>query len=448
MKNAAMKFGQLCLSVMILFTISCNDDRETLDQLLSDTEAPTVPTGLSASNVKTESLQLFWEAATDNVKVTNYEVFQDGESIGLSGGNISLEISGLMANTSYEFSVQALDGEDNVSSISDPLTVTTADEEDTEKPSAPANLQATNITASSMELSWEASTDNNEVTDYEVFQNGTSIGKTNGEVVFTVDNLATGTEYEFYVVAEDLAGNLSEKSATITATTLSGEDTEAPTVPTNIQATDIASTTLTLTWTASTDNEAVSEYEVFQDDVSIGRVSGTTMEVTGLAPDNSYEFTVQAMDASGNVSELSDVYTASTSAEPITDSVIDIIIARDDLSTLQTVLESTGMTANLEEDGPFTVFAPNNAAFTAYGTLPGGFVLNRLIVNHVVEGEFTAQELIAEAIVTNGLNEDLTITEDGSGNIVINGEAKIIIKDIKATNGIIHIIDKIVPTTD
>jgi len=90
----------------------------------ADTEAPSVPEGLAASNVSTTSLTLSWAASSDNVGVTEYEVFVNGNSAGTTPST-SMEITGLNCNTSYALSVKAMDAADNISAASSELSVTT-----------------------------------------------------------------------------------------------------------------------------------------------------------------------------------------------------------------------------------------------------------------------------------------------------------------------------------
>ena len=90
---------------------------------------------------------------------------------------------------------------------------------DPEAPTAPANLSATNITASSATLSWSAATDNVGVTAYEVYRNGTLIDTVQGTTV-SVSHLNTGGLYSFYVKARDAFGNRSAASNLADFTTL------------------------------------------------------------------------------------------------------------------------------------------------------------------------------------------------------------------------------------
>jgi chitodextrinase len=89
---------------------------------------------------------------------------------------------------------------------------------DTTPPSAPTNLAVTGHTSSSVSLSWSASTDNVGVTGYQVKVNGAT-ALTTGATTAAVTGLAPSTTYSFAAVATDAAGNLSQPSATVTATT-------------------------------------------------------------------------------------------------------------------------------------------------------------------------------------------------------------------------------------
>lgn len=92
-----------------------------------DTQAPTVPTITGATNVTNTGLRLNWTASTDDRGVSGYEVFRDGTSIGtVVGTATSMNVSGLTASTTYNFTVRAYDAANNFSAQSSPLSVTTA----------------------------------------------------------------------------------------------------------------------------------------------------------------------------------------------------------------------------------------------------------------------------------------------------------------------------------
>ena len=181
-----------------------------------DTEAPTAPTNLAASSVTESSLTLSWDASTDNIGVTSYDVYQDGAVIG-SSATTNFDVSGLTASTSYDFSVIAKDAAGNESPASATLTVTTADP-DVEAPSIPANLTSSNLAANQVTLSWDASTDNVGVTEYDVLQDGVVVATVAGTTA-TVSGLTPQTTYEFTVLARDAAGNESDVSSPLRVTT-------------------------------------------------------------------------------------------------------------------------------------------------------------------------------------------------------------------------------------
>jgi endonuclease I len=94
-------------------------------------------------------------------------------------------------------------------------------------------------------------------------------------------------------------------------------DIEAPTVPTNLAVTGVTSSSVSLNWTASTDNISVSSYDVFVDGTLIRNVNSPSATVTGLTPETSYLFFVQAKDGAGNKSANSASVVGTTEAGPI-----------------------------------------------------------------------------------------------------------------------------------
>ncbi|WP_373707927.1 endonuclease [Kaistella sp.] len=94
-------------------------------------------------------------------------------------------------------------------------------------------------------------------------------------------------------------------------------DVEAPSVPTNLAVTGVTSSSVTLNWTDSTDNVAVSGYDVYKDGVLFGNSNSTSITVTGLTPETSYLFFIAAKDAAGNTSANSASVVGTTEAGPI-----------------------------------------------------------------------------------------------------------------------------------
>ena len=92
-------------------------------------------------------------------------------------------------------------------------------------------------------------------------------------------------------------------------------DTQAPTVPQNLTVEEVSFETVTLSWEAATDNEGVAKYNVMVDGEQYAAFSSTTATVEGLDPGVTYEFTVTAADAAGNVSDASDAVEGTTTAD-------------------------------------------------------------------------------------------------------------------------------------
>jgi chitodextrinase len=181
-----------------------------------DTTAPTAPT-LSASGTTFTTTNLSWSGATDNIGVTGYDVYKDGALLG-STASTSYAVSGLIASTTYAFTVRAKDAAGNVSADSNTASVTTQTP-DTTAPTAPT-LAASGTTATTTNLSWSGASDNVAVTGYDVYRNGSLLGSTTNATTYAVSGLTASTAYTFNVKAKDAAGNVSANSNTVSVTTL------------------------------------------------------------------------------------------------------------------------------------------------------------------------------------------------------------------------------------
>jgi len=91
-------------------------------------------------------------------------------------------------------------------------------------------------------------------------------------------------------------------------------DTTAPTAPANLASSGKTSASVSLTWSASTDNVGVTGYDVYRGTILCGTASSTSFTCTGLSPGTAYTFTVRAKDAAGNVSAASGALTVTTNA--------------------------------------------------------------------------------------------------------------------------------------
>ncbi|CAL2110669.1 conserved protein of unknown function precursor containing a type A C-terminal secretion signal. Putative extracellular ribonuclease [Tenacibaculum sp. 190130A14a] len=282
----------------------------------ADTQAPTAPTSLVASNITQTSVNLAWTASTDNVAVTGYEVYQNDAKVA-TVTTTNYAVTGLDVETAYNYSIKALDAAGNLSALSNKVFITTLAAPDTQAPTAPSSLVVSNVTETSADLAWTASTDNIGVTGYEVFQGSTKI-TTVTTTNHSVTGLTASTNYTFSVKAIDAAGNVSTASNTIGVTTKAAADTQAPTAPSSLVASNVTQTSADLSWTASTDNIAVTGYEIFQGTTKLATVTTTNYAVSGLTAATNYTFSIKAIDAAGNLSVASNVVGVTTKSNNLT----------------------------------------------------------------------------------------------------------------------------------
>ena len=221
----------------------------------------------------------------------------------------------LSPSTTYSYNVDARDVTGNVSGLSTAAVVTTPTTPDTTAPSTPTGLAASAVSDTRINLNWLASTDNVGVTGYRIFRNGSLLTTLGNVITFQDTGLNPVTTYSYRVHALDAAGNVSAQSNAASATTQATPDTIAPTAPTGVAAAAISSSRIGVSWSASTDNVAVTGYHVYRDNVFLATLGNvTTYESTGLAASTAYTYRVDAIDAVGNISSLSAAASATTLA--------------------------------------------------------------------------------------------------------------------------------------
>ena len=147
----------------------------------------------------------------------------------------------------------------------------------------------------------------------------------------------------------------------------------------------------------------------------------------------------------------SEAPTSEAPADELQD-IVTIASGNEDFSTLVAAVGAAGLVETLQGEGPFTVFAPTNAAFAA---LPAGLVdklllaenkdlLVKILTYHVVAGKVMSTDVMAgEVASVEGQN--ITITTEGG--VKVNG-ANVVTVDIEASNGVIHVIDAVILPPD
>ena len=130
--------------------------------------------------------------------------------------------------------------------------------------------------------------------------------------------------------------------------------------------------------------------------------------------------------------------------------IVDTAVAAGQFNTLAAALKAADLVSTLKSDGPFTVFAPTDEAFSK---LPAGTVetllkpenrdqLVAILTYHVVPGKVMAKDVvnISEATTVNGSDIAIKVKD---GNVQIN-EATVVAADVDASNGVIHVIDTVI----
>lgn len=226
---------------------------------------------------------------------------------------------------------------------------------DTTPPTAPANLTATAVSPTQVNLSWDASTDNVGVAGYKVYRDGTFLASI-GTTSYSDTTVQGGTSHSYTVYAYDAAGNISPASNTATVTTPT--DTQPPTTPTGLTATAVSASQVNLTWNAATDNVGVAGYTVYRNGSPIASTSGAnaiSYSDTGVVSGTTYTYTVDAFDGTGNHSPPSDPVSVTTPSgtthtltlTPVADSYVDS----------SNITATHGTSAQLRVDGSPLVYA-------------------------------------------------------------------------------------------
>lgn len=384
----------------------------------SDTIAPTAPTSLAASGTTQAATNLSWTASTDNVAVTGYEVYQNGV-LKTTVTTTTYAVTGLTPSTAYSFYVKAKDAAGNLSASSNTVNITTLAGAASYCASKGNSVADEYIGRVQLGTINNASTGGTGYTDFTSIS--TNLNKGTAYTI-TVTPTWTGTAYSEGVAVWidyngdgdfDDSGELVWSRAASTATPASGSftvpataatgatrmrvslkynaiptaceafsygevedytvniqagtaDTTAPTAPTSLTASGTTQTSTNLSWTASTDNVAVTGYEVYQDGVLKTTVTTTSYAVTGLTAATAYTFSVKAKDAAGNLSASSNNASVTTLSNSVSycasqgNSVADEKIGRVQFGTIDNT--STGGTGYTS----FTSISTNATRGTSY----------------------------------------------------------------------------------
>ncbi|MFB9367477.1 galactose-binding domain-containing protein [Kitasatospora sp. NPDC001664] len=179
-----------------------------------DTQAPSAPGTLSYTQPASGQVKLSWGAASDNVGVTGYDVYANGELLTSVAGSVLSYTDSRPDSETVSYSVKAKDAAGNQSAASNTVT-RTGQSGDTQAPSAPGTLSYTQPASGQVKLAWGAASDNVGVTGYDVYANGALRASVAGNVLTYTDSRADSETVSYYVKAKDAAGNQSAASNTV-----------------------------------------------------------------------------------------------------------------------------------------------------------------------------------------------------------------------------------------
>ncbi|MCX4669153.1 fibronectin type III domain-containing protein [Streptomyces sp. NBC_01381] len=251
-----------------------------------DVAPPAAPRGVTVQAGSATTAHVMWNRATDDTGVTGYDVYRGATRVErVPGGKHMVDVTGLQPSTTYAFTVRARDAEGNVGPASKKLSVTTpgAAAADHEPPSRPGTPRGAAEGSRAVTLSWGASSDDQGVASYEIYQGTAKIHSVErGERTTLITGLRPGTTYTFTVKARDAADNFSSASRAVRLTTAPGRDDGRGTAPTGFRATTHragGAYYIDLSWTPPRTGGAVSEYQIHLD----GKAA-TSLVFGGTAP--------------------------------------------------------------------------------------------------------------------------------------------------------------------
>lgn len=281
----------------------------------SDRSAPTKPGNFRVTAKTQTTVTVAWNASSDNSGSLTYEVrmWQEGRYVTvatLPRTQTTFTKTGLIPNVQYFFHVEASDASGNRSISNGAYTTTDADRT---PPATPANLRVTRVTASQIDLSWDAAADDTGIRSYLV-----APSPREGNLMFTgptsatIVGLAPRTTYTFTVKAQDLGYNVSPASPAVSATTAASTDVTPPTAPANLSVSDQYCGEVRVTWTQSTDDQdpqSAIRYRIFINGVldPLGTPIGVGRTIT-YGVDGQNTFVLRAVDSAGNVSAPSNEF--------------------------------------------------------------------------------------------------------------------------------------------
>jgi acid phosphatase type 7 len=197
---------------------------------------------------------------------------------------------------------------------------------DTTAPTVPQSLTAAAIGPGQVDLGWQPSTDGGGLGGYLIYRDGAYVGSS-ATTSYSDTSVVGDTTHTYTVRAFDTSSNTSAASDPVSVTT--APDTSAPSTPTGLSATTPSSTSVVLSWTASSDDVGVSDYVVTRDSVQLGTTATNSFTDSGLTSGATYSYQVTARDAAGNASAPSDPLAVTTPQQFTLNAAADTFVYQD-----------------------------------------------------------------------------------------------------------------------
>ncbi|NOU68966.1 hypothetical protein GC096_33645 [Paenibacillus sp. LMG 31461] len=283
-----------------------------------DTTPPAVPAGFAGATSQ-DRVDLVWQTNTE-VDLAGYNLYvsDDDGSNWIHEGQIypylsSYTFTNLSYGVTYSFAITAYDVHDNESEKSNIVSLTPQEEPDTEFPAPPVGLTAS-VGDTKIQLTWSPN-EEEDLAGYKLYvsEDGAATWRSGVSTGYATTYQATGLTnrkaYTFAVTALDYAGNESAKSAFVTATPISA-DQSAPAAPVGLNGSAVDGST-SLIWHANSEND-LAGYKIYSstDNGDTWQMRGdakklTVFTVTGLTDGTTYNFAVSSYDSNGNESAKS-----------------------------------------------------------------------------------------------------------------------------------------------
>ncbi|XP_073427183.1 receptor-type tyrosine-protein phosphatase H isoform X1 [Dendrobates tinctorius] len=351
--------------------------------------ATTRPSSVSAfhvTTVETNQMTLSWTIPSDvNKNTYSYSInTQPGNSDSTSNGSFTV-ITGLLPGTNYTFTIFTLT-QDGVKSQNSQQTANTT------KPSAVTNLVVASTSVNSVILKWNSSSDSSSVTYTYTVEGGPTSQPGIKANTIEIKNLAPGMNYNFTVFAVTPNGVSSAASNIASATT-------QPSPITDLKVSSVSSSSVTLTWTPSSDTNSLSySYTVNYGSTNKTDIKTSPAEIKGLAAGTEYSFTIFAVTINEIISSPSNVVKGTT--EPNIVQGVEVTSVSETTVTLQWTLSTdpNNKTYTYTVDG-------QGAQFTKISNISSS--TNSVVIKDLLPG--IDYNLTVSAVTPNNVSSDPSI---------------------------------------